>query len=276
MGQAKQSRLGHLVGEWQQLPDSDGRSATRRANLLAQILRRCEPLVYQFFAQMLSQESRGELDDLVNETLARVGRTLAAYDSTRSSFESWLKYQCVRPVFKQHLETIGYRSVDLESYIAALKVRLQGRFESPTNIAERVVEALKVSEVRNEFLKMRRLVAEGRRVVLKRDPRRVPLLPLQCPNWTDGGSRLPELAAQPLLLEMDEACQEVLGESLNYLTTGQKMVIVGVFFQSRPKGQLAQEAGVSSSRISQLLKQALVRLREVLGLDFFRNCLPGE
>jgi len=271
----RQSRVQRLVQQWQGLAAEPGNVRSR--TLQSEILRLCEPLIRQFLVQMLAEDSLGELDDLVNLTLCRVENKLGTYDSTKSAFESWLKYQCVRPIFKQHLEEIGYRTIRLDPYIAALQARLEGRQAPPANLIGRLVEGLDEAQLRPEIAKMRQMQHAGRKVILRRDPRLVPALSLNCPICP--GAEKEEgfdVAAAPLHQSMDDGCRERLHQSLEALTPGERMVVLGLYFGNRSRKELAEEAGISTARVSQLLHQAYKRLRTVLGIGFFRDCLPDE
>ncbi|AGY59773.1 sigma-70 family RNA polymerase sigma factor [Gloeobacter kilaueensis] len=273
----RRSQAQRLVRQWHKLAaDAGSLDSPRAKSLMADILRLCEPLVRQFFLQMLAEDSLSELDDLINITLSRVENKLITYDSSRSAFESWVKYQCVRPIFKQHLEEIGYRTIKLEPYIAVLQSRLAGTFPSPpTNLIGRLVQGLEDAQVRPELAKMRQMLNAGRKVILRRDPRLVPALSLNCPiRPGNGDEEYFDIAAAPQIRDMEEACRKALHESLSYLTAGERMVILGLFFANRSRKELAEEAGISSARVSQLLQQGYKRLREVLGPAFFRDCVP--
>lgn len=275
--QSRRLQSQRLVRQWQRLAAEPGGAQSLKAKaLLAGILKLCEPLVRQFFLQMLAEDSLVELDDLINVTLSRVENKLITYDSSKSAFESWVKYQCVRPIFKQHLEEIGYRTIKLEPYIAALQSRLAGTFPSPpTNLIGRLVQGLEDSQVRPELAKMRQMLGVGRKVILRRDPRLVPALSLNCPiRPGEGNEEYFDIAAAPRLAGMEEACRQALHESLVHLTAGERLVVLGLFFANRSRKELAEEAGISTARVSQLLQQAYRRLREVLGPTFFRDCVP--
>lgn len=276
--QSRRTQSQRLVQQWQTLNATSGEFQGLRAKgILAEILRLCGPMIRQFLSKMLAEDSLGELDDLVNLTLCRVESKLSTYDGTKSSFESWVKYQCVRPIFKQHLEEIGYRTVKIELYIAALQARLNGLQSPPTNLVGRLVERLDDSQLRAEILKTRQMSDSGRKVLLRRDPRLAPALSLNCPIRP--GAEKEEFLDVPAAskpLDMEDTCRETLYQSLSCLTAGERMVILGLFFGTRTRKELADEAGISSARISQLLHQAYKRLREVLSPTFFRDCLPDD
>ncbi len=274
--QSRRSQSQRLVRQWQRLATDAGGSQTPRAKaLMAGILRLCEPLVRQFLIQMLAEDSLSEIDDLINLTLSRVESKLLTYDSSKSAFESWVKYQCVRPIFKQHLEEIGYRTIKLEPYIAALQARLSGVHSPPTNLIGRLVQMIEDAQVRPELAKMRQMLGAGRKVILRRDPRLVPALSLNCPIRPGSSSEeFFDVAAAPAVQDMDEACRGMLRESLGCLTGGERLVILGLFFAGRSRKELAAEANISTARVSQLLQQGYKRLREVLGSAFFRDCIP--
>jgi RNA polymerase sigma factor FliA len=276
--QSRRMQSQRLVQQWQTLNVTPGEFQGLRAKaILAEILRLCEPMVRQFLLQMLAESSLRDLDDLVNLTLCRIESKLSTYDATKSSFESWIKYQCVRPIFKQHLEEIGYRTVKIEIYIAALQARLNGLQLPPTNLIGRLVEGLDPSQLRSEILKMRQMADTGRKVILRRDPRLIPALSLNCPIRP--GAEKEEFLDVPAAvkpLDIEDTCREILHQSLSCLTAGERMVVTGLFFGNRTRKELADEAGISSARISQLLHQAYKRLREVLSPTFFRDCLPDD
>jgi len=257
-----------MVLHWQHLAATGAQDAPRTRALLAQILLASEPLIRQFFRQILASDSLGELDDLVNRTLERISRKLATYDATRSTYISWLKYQCVRPVFKQHLTEIGYRTVRLDQYIAGLEERLSGQQRPATHIVHRLADTLSPTEARAELHQMRRLQEKGRLVILRRDPRRV-TCSLNTPVLENTLGEDDLLAPAP---EAETASESLLRRGLRLglerLSERERTAIVGVYFAQRPRKEIAREVGVSAARLGQLIRQGLKRLREILGDDY--------
>jgi RNA polymerase sigma factor FliA len=257
-------RLDDTVAQWQSLAADESRTRA----LLAQILIASTPLIRQFFRQILAGDSLSELEDLVNRTLERISRKLHTYEPSRSTFNSWLKYQCVRPVFKQHLTEIGYRTIRLEPYIACLEERLRGEKRPATHIMHRLVDGLNTGEARAELMQMRQLLEKGRLVILRRDPRRV-TYSLNLPaieNTVHEEELIGSVAGQPRCGE--DLLRSSLQRGLAHLNERERTAIVGVYFLERSRREIAEEVGVSAARLGQVIRQALQRLREVLGEEF--------
>ena len=57
---------------------------------------------------------------------------------------------------------------------------------------------------------------------------------------------------------------QYLEEAVAELPERQRVVVSGYFFDERPKAEIAEELGVSESRVSQIRAEAMVMLRDAL------------
>jgi len=80
----------------------------------------------------------------------------------------------------------------------------------------------------------------------------------------DGAATLPADERAPDVQIIDRERRSYLLDAVSHLPERMRHVVVGYFFDERPMRELAEELGVTESRISQIRAEALTMLRSVL------------
>jgi RNA polymerase sigma factor for flagellar operon FliA len=94
----------------------------------------------------------------------------------------------------------------------------------------------------------------------------------------DGGvdSVLPAREPSPDQVLLERERQAYLRDAVELLPERLRTVVVGVFFDERPMQELADELGVTESRISQMRSEALALLKDGLTANLSPEALPEE
>ena len=87
-------------------------------------------------------------------------------------------------------------------------------------------------------------------------------------------SLLPSTSETPESVMVERERQSYLRDAVRSLPERLRAVVVGVFFEDRPMRELADELGVSESRISQLRAEALKMLRDGMNAHLEPDLMP--
>lgn len=85
---------------------------------------------------------------------------------------------------------------------------------------------------------------------------------------------LPSTSETPEAVLLERERQSYLRDAVSSLPERLRAVVIGVFFEDRPMRELADELGVSESRISQLRTEALKLLRDGMNAQLSPELLP--
>ena len=111
----------------------------------------------------------------------------------------------------------------------------------------------------------------------QRDVHRSVVLSFQAVVDTNGvDSVLPSHEPTPDQILLDRERQAYLRDAVELLPERLRAVVVGVFFDERPMQELADELGVTESRISQMRSEALALLKAGLTANLSPDALPAE
>jgi RNA polymerase sigma factor for flagellar operon FliA len=89
-------------------------------------------------------------------------------------------------------------------------------------------------------------------------------------------SVLPSREPSPDQVMLERERQAYLRDAVELLPERLRAVVVGVFFDERPMQELADELGVTESRISQMRSEALALLKDGLTANLSPEALPEE
>ncbi|MEX2291014.1 MAG: sigma-70 family RNA polymerase sigma factor [Mycobacteriales bacterium] len=89
-------------------------------------------------------------------------------------------------------------------------------------------------------------------------------------------SVLPSREPSPDQVLLERERQAYLRDAVELLPERLRAVVVGVFFEERPMQQIADEFGVTESRISQMRSEALALLKDGLTANLSPEALPQE
>jgi RNA polymerase sigma factor for flagellar operon FliA len=89
-------------------------------------------------------------------------------------------------------------------------------------------------------------------------------------------SVLPAREPSPDQVLLERERQAYLRDAVELLPERLRAVVVGVFFDERPMQELADELGVTESRISQMRSEALALLKDGLTANLSPEALPAE
>lgn len=89
-------------------------------------------------------------------------------------------------------------------------------------------------------------------------------------------SVLPSTAQTPEAVLVERERQAYLHDAVNSLPERLQKVVFGCFFDDRPMRELAEELGVTESRISQLRAEAIKMLREGMNSQLAPEMLPAQ
>jgi RNA polymerase sigma factor for flagellar operon FliA len=92
----------------------------------------------------------------------------------------------------------------------------------------------------------------------------------------DGASALPADHETPDAVLVERERRAYLLDAVSSLPERLRHVVVGYFFDERPMQELADQLGVTESRISQMRAEALVLLRDGLNSQLDPDLLGGE
>ncbi|HMC52233.1 MAG TPA: sigma-70 family RNA polymerase sigma factor, partial [Acidimicrobiales bacterium] len=92
----------------------------------------------------------------------------------------------------------------------------------------------------------------------------------------DAEDVLPAETTSPETVMLDRERKAYLGDAIEALPERLRHVVVGYFFEERPMLALADELGVSESRISQMRAEALSLLKEGLNSQLEPDSGPAE
>ena len=90
----------------------------------------------------------------------------------------------------------------------------------------------------------------------------------------DGDEILPPDTQSPDLVLLDRERKAYLVDAVAALPARLRHVVIGYFFEERPMQELADELGVSESRISQMRAEALALLRDGLNANLDPEAVP--
>jgi RNA polymerase sigma factor for flagellar operon FliA len=89
-------------------------------------------------------------------------------------------------------------------------------------------------------------------------------------------SVLPSREPSPDQVLLDREREAYLRDAVEMLPERLRAVVLGVFFEERPMQQIADELGVTESRISQMRSEALALLKDGLTANLSPEALPAE
>lgn len=92
----------------------------------------------------------------------------------------------------------------------------------------------------------------------------------------EGGNAMPADHVTPDAVLLERERRSYLLDAVSALPDRLRHVVVGYFFDERPMQELADELGVTESRISQMRAEALVLLRDGLNSQLDPELLPSE
>jgi RNA polymerase sigma factor for flagellar operon FliA len=92
----------------------------------------------------------------------------------------------------------------------------------------------------------------------------------------EGGNMIPADHCTPDSVLVERERKAYLLDAVSALPERLRHVVIGYFFEERPMQELADELGVTESRISQMRAEALVLLRDGLNSQLDPEMLPAE
>jgi RNA polymerase sigma factor for flagellar operon FliA len=111
----------------------------------------------------------------------------------------------------------------------------------------------------------------------QRDVHRSVVLSFQAVVENNGGdSVLPSREPSPDQVLLDRERQAYLRDAVALLPERLRAVVVGVFFEERPMQEIADELGVTESRVSQMRSEAMALLKDGLTANLSPEALPAE
>lgn len=243
-----------------------GARTADRASTEDQLVRSHLPLVNYMVSEMASRVPRHVCrDDLVSAAMAGLAQAARAYDPDRGiSFQRFASSR-IRGALLDELRSRDWasRSVRAKARTVAkatdqLTSRL-GRAPSPAELATAMgatqgeVEAINADVYRALVLNFDALPIDG--------------------NAEDvllAGSSGPDENI------LDNEKRAYLVAAVDHLPERLRHVVIGYFFEERPMQELAEELGVTDSRISQMRAEALVLLRDAINAQLDPDLVPNE
>lgn len=111
----------------------------------------------------------------------------------------------------------------------------------------------------------------------QRDVHRSVVLSFQSVIDANGAdSVLPSREPSPDQILLDREREAYLRDAVALLPERLRTVVVGVFFEERPMQEIADELGVTESRISQMRSEAMALLKDGLTANLSPEALPAE
>jgi len=92
----------------------------------------------------------------------------------------------------------------------------------------------------------------------------------------EGGSAIPADHLTPDVVLVERERRAYLLDAVSALPERLRHVVVGYFFEERPMQELADELGVTESRISQMRAEALILLKDGLNSQLDPELMPAE
>lgn len=236
---------------------SPGKSGTTRRNSDAEearLVTEFMPLVHYAVAEMAAKLPRHvSRDDLVSAGMAGLAQAARNFDESRGiSFDRYASTR-IRGALLDELRNCDWasRSVrakarSMQAASDALMAKL-GRTPTEAELAQHLGVGVESVQSLNDDV--------HRAVVLNYDS-----------LITDGtaGELLPSDKRSPDSVLIDRERRSYLYDAVETLPERLRRVVVGYFFEERPMQELADELGVSESRISQMRAEALELMRDGL------------
>ena len=217
-----------------------------------QLVREHLPLVQYAVSDMVGRIPRQvPRDDLVSAAMVGLAQAARSFDAERGiSFERYASTR-IRGALIDELRSRDWASRSVRFKARRMAVCVEdltaelGRAPSTTEIATRMgvsagtVDSLSDDVHRAVVLNYDSVIAEG-----------------------DAEDILPADTISPETVLLDRERTAYLGDAIEALPERLRRVVVGYFFEERPMLELADELGVSESRISQMRAEALGLLKE--------------
>lgn len=226
--------------------------ATQTANTEEALVSQNLPLVHYAVAEIAAKIPRHvSRDDLISAGMAGLAQAARNFDAERGiAFDRYASTR-IRGALLDELRSCDWASRSVRSrarQVQGAVEELQSRLgRQPTNTE--VAEQLGVSESTVEA------VSEDvhRAVVLNYDS-----------MVTDGGAEevLPSDQRSPDAILVERERQSYLHDAIDALPERLRHVVEGYFFEERPMKELADELGVTESRVSQMRAEALELLKD--------------
>jgi RNA polymerase sigma factor for flagellar operon FliA len=226
-------------------------AATPSARTIEDLVRSHLPLVGHLVREMLGRlPSHVSREDLVSAGMAALATAAKGYDPERgTSFGSFATAR-IRGALLDELRGLDWasrsvrsRARRMESAQQALTATL-GRTPTTQEIAEAL--GVGVDEVKS----------------VKEDVQRAVVLSLQGFAAGTAEDMVPERTPGPEELLLHRERIGYLHDAIQALPERLRMVVTAYFFAERPMTEIAEELGVTESRVSQLRAEALVLLRD--------------
>ncbi len=232
-------------------PPDESSDPGRKSRISEELVREHLPLVQYIVSDFARKLPRSiERDDLVAAGLLGLAQAAASYDEDRRvSFPRYARIRIngailddlrARDFATRSVRSVG-RVLDAESQQLTSDL---GRAPTSTELAQRLgVEVGELARIRAEL---------DRAVVDTFDV------------WSDDTSTPTSADPEPLSVLVAREDRSYVRDAIAQLPERLRRVVVGYFIDDRPMQDLADELGVTESRISQMRKEALLLMGEAL------------
>jgi RNA polymerase sigma factor for flagellar operon FliA len=231
-----------------------------------QLVREHLPLVQYAVSDMVGRIPRQvPRDDLVSAAMVGLAQAARSFDPERGiSFERYASTR-IRGALIDELRSRDWASRSVRFKARRMAVCVEdltselGRTPTTGEVATRMgvsagtVDSLADDVHRAVVLNYDSVIAEG-----------------------DAEDILPAETASPETVILDRERHAYLGDAIEALPERLRHVVVGYFFEERPMLELAEELGVSESRISQMRAEALGLLKEGINSQLDPEAQPAE
>jgi RNA polymerase sigma factor for flagellar operon FliA len=204
-------------------------------------------------------------DDLVSAGMAALAMAARTYDESRGvPFGRYAARRISGALLDERRShdwasrSVRRRAREQEEAAAELAARL-GREATPDEVAARLGVA--VGELESNQHDVHRSVVLSFSAVAEAD---------------DLDTVLPSREPSPDQVLLERERQAYLRDAVELLPERLRTVVVGVFFEERLMQELADELGVTESRISQMRSEALALLKDGLTANLAPEALPAE
>jgi RNA polymerase sigma factor for flagellar operon FliA len=221
------------------------------ASTVDRLVREHLPLVQYIVSDFVRKLPRSiERDDLIAAGMLGLAQAAASYDDARSvSFPRYARIR-INGAILDDLRSRDFATRSVRSMGRVLDTESQqltsdlGRAPTPAELAHRLgVGTTEIARIRAEL---------DRAVIDNLDP------------WNDETSAPSSPDPEPLAVLISREDRSYVRDAIAQLPERLRRVVVGYFIDDRPMQELADELGVTESRISQMRKEALTLMAEAL------------
>ena len=256
-----------MVAAMLQLRANSGSSGPRRTQgTEEQLVRQHLPLVSYIVSEVASRIPRHvSRDDLVSAGMAGLAQAARSYDPERGiSFQRFASAR-IRGALLDDLRSLDWASRSVRSrarHIAQTTDCLTAKLGRQPSLAE-VAKTMGATQAELQAVE----ADIHRALVLNFEA-----LPAEGGNEPAGLSRLPG----PDEAVLDNERRSYLVAAVDNLPERLRRVVIGYFFEELPMAELAEELGVTDSRISQMRAEALGLLRDAINSQLDPDLVAPE